>query len=118
MSDATILNHDSLFRRTLEECRELYVSSATLCAQEFPQLLPQGKGKKTLSAEQFIALMDDLHRAMVLKVYFSVAEADKKWSSRERFLAEELIDHLWGQRLTGEELRTAEVRNCEVQNAN
>lgn len=87
MPDPTIPDHDSLFRRTLEECRELYVSSATLCAQEFPQLLPQGKAKRALSAEEFIALMDDLHRAMVLKVYFGVAEADKKWSSRERFLA-------------------------------
>ena len=113
MPDATIPDHDSLFRRTLEECRELYVSSATLCAREFPQLLPQGKGKKALSAEQFIALMDDLHRALVLKVYFSVAEADKKWSSRERFLAEELFDHLWDKRLTGEELRTAARRLSE-----
>jgi hypothetical protein len=113
MPDATIPDHDSLFRRTLEECRELYVSSATLCAREFPQLLPLGKGKKTLSAEQFIALMDDLHRALVLKVYFGVAEADKKWSSRERFLAEELFDHLWGKRLTGEELREVARRLSE-----
>ena len=110
MPHATIPDHDSLFRRTLEECRELYVSSATLCAREFPQLVPQGKGKRTLSAEEFIALMDDLHRALVLKVYFSVVEADRKWSSRERFLAEELCDHLWGKRLTGEELRTAARR--------
>ena len=66
-----------------------------------------------MSAEQFIALMDDLHRALVLKVYFSVCEADQKWSSRERFLAEELFDHLWGKRLTGEELRTAARRLSE-----
>src|SRR3989304_4133291 len=113
MPSATIPDHDSLFRRTLEECRELYVSSAALCAREFPQLLPLGKGKQTLSAEQFVALMDDLHRALVLKVYFSVAEADRKWSSRERFLAEELFDHLWGKRLTGEGLRTAARRLAE-----
>jgi uncharacterized tellurite resistance protein B-like protein len=110
MPNAKIPDHDSLYRRTLEECRELYVSSATLCAQEFPQLLPQGKGKRALSVEEFIALMDDLHRALVLKVYFSVVEADKKWSSRERFLAEELFDHLWCRRLTGEELRTVARR--------
>lgn len=110
MPDAANPHYKSLFRRTLEECRELYVSSATLCATDFPQLLPQGKGKKTLSAEQFIALMDDLHRALVLKVYFSVVEADRKWSSRERLLAEELFDHLWGQRLKGEELRVAARR--------
>ncbi len=110
MSNATFSDRDSLFRRTLEECRELYVASATRCAEEYPQLLPQGKGKRALSSEEFVALMDDLHRALVLKVYFSVVEADKKWSSRERFLAEELLDHLWGRRLTGEELRTAARR--------
>src|SRR3990172_185818 len=110
MPDANISDRDSLFRRTLEECRELYVSSATLCAQEFPHLLPRSKGKKTLSAEQFVALMDDLHRALVLKVYFGICEADQKWSGRERLLAEELFDHLWGQRLTGEALRTAARR--------
>jgi SpoVK/Ycf46/Vps4 family AAA+-type ATPase len=113
MAEAKIPSSDSLFRRTLSECRDLYVSSAALCAQEHPHLLPQGKGKRTLSAEEFIALMDDLHRAVVLKVYFSVAEADRKWSSRERFLAEELFDHLWGQRLTGEKLRTAARRLAE-----
>ena len=113
MPDVTIPDRNSLFLRTLAECRELYISSATLCAHEFPQLLPQGKGKRALSAEEFIALMDDLHRALVLKVYFTVAEADRKWSSRERFLAEELFCHLWGRRLTGEELREAARRLAE-----
>jgi len=107
MSEAKIPDGDSLFRRTLAECRDLYISSATACAREHPHLLPQGKGKRPLTAEEFIALMDDLHRGAVLKVYFSVVEADRKWTGRERFLAEELMDHLWGKRLTGEELRTA-----------
>lgn len=107
MAEAKIPEGDSLFRRTLKECRDLYVSSATQCAREHPHLLPQGKGQRTLTAEEFITLMDDLHRGAVLKVYFSVVEADRKWSARERFLAEELMDHLWGKRLTGEELKTA-----------
>ena len=93
--------------RTLDECRELYVSSGKLCAQQYPHLLPQER------ATTFVQLMDDLHRALVLKVYFSVCEADRKWSSRERFLAEELFDHLWGKRLTGEELRTAARKAAE-----
>lgn len=113
MADAPIPGGDSLFRRTLEECRELYNSSATLIAREHPQLLPQGKGKRALTAEEFIQLMDDLHRGLVLKVYYGVCEADKKWSSRERFLAEDLFDHLWGRRLTGEELRTTARRLAE-----
>ena len=110
MADAKTPDSDSLFRRTLGECRDLFVSSATDCAQEHPQLLPQGKNKRALTAEEFITLMDDLHRGAVLKVYFSVVEADRKWSNRERFLAEVLFDHLWGKRLTGEELRTAARR--------
>ena len=44
---------------------------------------------------------------MLVKVYFSVCEADRKWSRPERYLAEALFDHLWGQRLTGEKLREA-----------
>ena len=112
MPDVTIPNHDSLFRRTLEECRDLYVSSATLCARTSAAVAAR-QGEEGALGEQFVALMDDLHRALVLKVYFSVVEADQKWSSRERFLAEELFDHLWGTRLTGEELRTAARRLSE-----
>jgi Holliday junction resolvasome RuvABC ATP-dependent DNA helicase subunit len=90
----------SLFQRTLEECRELYVSSGRLVAQEYPQLIAQEGGK-------FIQLMDDLHRALVLKVYLAVCEADRAWSREERYLAEALFEHLWGKRLTGESLQTA-----------
>jgi hypothetical protein len=113
MPDPLIPDRDSLFRRTLEECRELYVGSAANCAREYLQLLPRSKGSEQMTAEDFIQLMDDLHRALVLKVYFSVCEADRKWSGRERFLAEELCDHLWGRRLTGDELRTAARRLAE-----
>jgi uncharacterized tellurite resistance protein B-like protein len=95
-----------MFSRTLDECRELYVSSGQLCVAEYPHLLPTTGGN-------FAELMDDLHRALVLKVYFSVCEADHKWSSGERRLAEVLINHLWGQRLTGEKLRDAARKLAE-----
>jgi len=96
----------SLFDRTLNECRELYVSSGRHCAQEYPHLIAKG-------GEKFIELMDDLHRALVIKVYFSVCQADRKWSQGERTLAELLIEHLWKRRLTGDELRTAAQRLSE-----
>jgi hypothetical protein len=95
-----------LFSRTLDECRELYVSSGRLCAREYPQLVSR-------SPDEFVELMDDLHRALVLKVYFSVCEADRRWSSQERCLAEALFDHLWNQRLTGDNLRTAAKKAAE-----
>ena len=49
--------------------------------------------------------MDDLHRALVLKIYVVVCEADRKWSQAERDMAEVLFEHLWHRRLTGEQLR-------------
>jgi hypothetical protein len=90
----------ALFQRTLDECRELYISSGRLCAQEYPHLVAR-------RGEGFVELMDDLHRALVLKVYFTTCEADRKWSAAERKLAEVLFEHLWGQRLSGEDLLTA-----------
>jgi hypothetical protein len=100
MSAPDIPNQPSLFTKTLDECRELYVSSGRLCAHQYPHLIAK-KG------DDFIQLMDDLHRALVLKVYFSVCEADRKWSDPERYLAEVLFEHLWNKRLTGDNLRTA-----------
>jgi uncharacterized tellurite resistance protein B-like protein len=100
VSEADIPTHESLFRHTLEECRELYVSSGRLCAVEYQQMISQ-------SGDGFVQLMDDLHRALLVKVYFTVCEADRKWSRPERYLAEVLFDHLWGQRLTGEKLVAA-----------
>lgn len=97
MGDYAIPSRPSLFSRTLRECRKLYVSSGELCERNYPHLLDRKDGK-------FVALMDDLHRALVLKIYLSICEADKKWSKQERFLAEVLCHHLWGQWLSGDKL--------------
>jgi hypothetical protein len=106
MSDPAAPDSPSLFDRTLNECRELYVSSGRLIAQEYPHLIAK-------DGEKFVELMDDLHRALVVKVYFTVCQADRKWSQGERTLAELLIEHLWKRRLTGDELRTAAQRLSE-----
>ena len=96
----------SLLRSTLDECRELYVSSGKLCAQQYPQLISQ-------SGDEFVQLMDDLHRALVLKIYVTVCEADREWSLAERELATVLFEHLWHQRLTGDKLIAAARKAAE-----
>jgi SpoVK/Ycf46/Vps4 family AAA+-type ATPase len=106
MSVPAIPDEPSLFTRTLDECRELYVSSGKLCAHEYPHLIAK-KGK------DYVQLMDDLHRALVLKVYFNVCESDRQWSDAERYMAETLFEHLWGKRLTGEQLREAARKASE-----
>ena len=58
--------------------------------------------------------MDDLHKALLVKVYTTVMEADRQWSRGERVLASVLIEHLWNRRLEGDELRDA-VRKISQQ---
>ena len=95
---ANFPSRPSLFSRTLRECRKLYVSSGELVMREHRALLADGE-------QDYVELMDDLHRALVLKIYLVVCEADREWSKQERFLAEVLCHHLFGQWLSGQQLR-------------
>lgn len=90
----------SQFRQLLGHCRELYLSSGELCVREFPDLVPQ-------TDTGFVQLMDDLHRALVVKIFVTICEADRRWSTNEKFLAEVLLFHLWSQWLNEEDLKTA-----------
>ena len=90
----------SHFRQLLGECQDLYVSSGQLIAHEHPDLLPK-------TEEHFIRLMDDLHRALVVKIFVTICEADRRWSKNEKFLAEVLLFHLWSQWLNDEPLKAA-----------
>jgi SpoVK/Ycf46/Vps4 family AAA+-type ATPase len=88
------------FCRLLEQCRELYLSSARRIVDEHPRMLSE-------SAEQFIERMDDLHRGLLVKIFVAICEADRRWSRQEQTLAEVLVLHLWNQRLEGDVLRVA-----------
>jgi hypothetical protein len=90
----------SQFRQLLGQCRDLYVSSGELAARDHAHLLKE-------PGERFVQLMDDLHRALVVKVFVSLCEADRRWSANEKFLAEVLLFHLWGQWLQGDQLQAA-----------
>ena len=90
----------SQFRQLLGQCRDLYVSSGELVAREHPQQL-EG------STEQFVALMDDLHRGMLIKLFISICQCDRRWSTNEKFLAEVLVFHLWDKWLDESQLREA-----------
>ncbi len=100
----------SLFSRTLRECRRLYVSSGELVVRDHAELLSDDQ-------QDYVQLMDDLHRALVLKVYVAVCEADRQWSKQERFLAEVLCHHLFGQWLSGDQLRQT-IKKASAEAAN
>jgi hypothetical protein len=87
MTDFDSPRSPSQFRGLLDQCRHLYVSSGELCVHEHPDLVPQCE-------HGFVQLMDDLHRALLVKVFVTICEADRRWSKNERMLADELIVHL------------------------
>lgn len=99
MSDSFAFYADR-FQQTLTECRRLYVDGARLCLGQYPELIPEPR-------EGFVHLMDNLHRGLLIKVFTMVSEADSRWSSAERKLAQKLFVHVWGQSLSGRELRDA-----------
>ena len=106
MPDFPFPDLPSHFRQLLGECRELYLSSAQQITDEHPDLLPK-------SPDHFRRLMDDLHRALVVKVFVSICEADRRWTKNEKFLAEVLLFHLWNQWLNGEPLKAALAQMSE-----
>jgi len=58
-------------------------------------------------AANFVELMDDLHRGLLIKVYVTVVRADNRWSAPEKKVAAAMIEHLWEQKLRGSDLRNA-----------
>jgi len=100
MSEGDVTDISTQFRELLAQCRHLYVGSGELAARQQAPLLDR-------PAAQFVELMDDLHRALAVKVFVTICEADRGWSRNEILLAQELIDHLWNQRLADDQLRAA-----------
>jgi SpoVK/Ycf46/Vps4 family AAA+-type ATPase len=89
-----------MLRRVVRDCGKLYKQCGTWMVRRFPTLL-EG------DASNFIELMDDLHRGLLIKVYVTVVRADNRWSVPEKKVAAAMIEHLWDQELRGNELREA-----------
>lgn len=78
------------FERAMHDCRKLYQSSAKLCIQQCPSMLPG-------SPESFYLLMDDLHRGLLIKIYVTIVQADERWTNEEKKVGQKLFKHLWGE---------------------
>lgn len=88
------------FEQSLKDCQQLYRSSAELCVEQFPGFLPG-------TPAEFIELMDDLHKGLLIKVYVEIVEADSRWSREEKQLGKLLFHHIWPGKVTGGTLREA-----------
>ncbi len=100
MSDADELRLIGMLRRVLRDCGQLYQHCGTWMVRRHPTLLET-------RADGFAALMDDLHRGLLIKVYVTIVRADERWTGQEKKVAAAMIEYLWGQKLRGSELREA-----------
>src|SRR4029079_4162073 len=94
------------FRQALIDCRQLYHSATQQCVEHHPAAVGD-------SPQALIELMEDLGKGLVMKIYSTVAQADRRWSREEAQLAEILFETLCQQRWSGEALREATLKVFE-----
>ena len=89
-----------LLIRVLRDCRKLYTHCGKWMVRRYPTLI-EG------NVNNFVELMDDLHRGLLIKVYVTTVRADDRWTGPEKKVAAAMIEHLWGEQLRGAQLREA-----------
>lgn len=84
-------------QQELRECEALYRAGAYLCVRTCPDLIVG-------PPEKFPDLMLDLHRGLLLKVFFELARCDRRWHPAEREAALVLLRHIWGVNVSQENI--------------
>ena len=92
--------HVDVFRQTVDDCLELYRSSAEAWIQSRP---PNGT---TRTSEATLSLMEDLGRGLLIKIFLTILQADRHFSAQERELAQVLLLKLWGRTFFSDEIGT------------
>jgi hypothetical protein len=88
------------FHQALEECSQLYRTSAAECSRSHAEL-------ENESRKEFVRRMVDLSHGLVLKIFVEVAYVDRHWNAADLALAGVLAEHIWHRRLTDEQLKKA-----------
>lgn len=100
MNDSDDSRLIGMLRRVIRDCGKLYRRCGKWMVRRHPTLL---EGRE----DEFVELMDDLHRGLLIKVYVTVVRADDRWTAPEKKVAAAMIEHLWGEQLHGKQLREA-----------
>lgn len=98
------------YESALLQCRNLYRSAAQVCIERFPTWIPN-------SHQEFVEHLDELHRALISKIYVFMVEGDRVWSAGERLLGRVLMVHLHGEAMDGPQL-ASEMRGLSDQVSN
>ncbi|MGI9519759.1 MAG: AAA family ATPase [Pirellulaceae bacterium] len=95
------------FNELLQDCRRVYLESAHAVVEHHAHLLDT-------PADEFVDMMDDLHRGLLIKLFVCIGGAGKHWSESEEHLAGVLFYHLWRRRMRRPEIRDS-IRHIENQ---
>jgi hypothetical protein len=88
------------YRKSLEECGELYQH----CAQECLRIRLDLSGE---AEDDFLQRMVDLSHGLMLKIFGDIASLDGQWGHEDLLLAAELFEYVWAKRLKPRQLREA-----------
>jgi hypothetical protein len=86
-----------VLKGTLRDCSKIYADVAQRYIHEFPQRL-------TVTPDQFIEQLHDLHSGVLLKTLIDIAHCDRRWTAGEKFVAREILKHVWGVRVSQDAL--------------
>ena len=87
-----------VFSQAVDDCLELYRSSANAWNRSLPANVAARAGAATLD------LMDDLARGLMIKIFLTIVQADRRFTIEERQLGQVLIAKLWGRELASDEV--------------
>src|SRR5579871_762901 len=88
------------YRKSLEDCQELYNSCARDCINSRLDLSGQSEG-------DFCQRMADLGHGLMLKIFMDIASLEPHWCHEIVVLAGELFEFVWGSRLKPTQLKEA-----------
>ena len=86
----------ALLRHELQACETLYRVAASEAVRDAPQ--------RVGDPEKFTEQMLDLHRGLLVKLFMQIAEGDRAWTDAERYMAHELLLHVWGTDVVPDQL--------------
>lgn len=91
-------SHAAAFSQAMDDCLELYRSSAEIWTRSLPAEASARTAASTLE------LMEDLARGLIVKIFLTIMQADGRFTSPERNLAQVLLLKLWGRTFLVEEI--------------
>jgi SpoVK/Ycf46/Vps4 family AAA+-type ATPase len=90
--------HLAAFSEAVDDCLELYRSSA----EAWNRSLAARGVKREESATR--SVMEDLARGLLVKIFLTIMQADRRFCAAERRLAQVLIEKLWGRHFADDEI--------------